>query len=95
MAAGYKTGGRVAGTPNRQTRDVTELLASLGHDPIAAMVRIARNPKASLDLRGRMNAELAHYVYPKRKAVELSGDLRLQSEIEQRLIEGRKRASRE
>jgi hypothetical protein len=23
------------------------------------MVRIARNPKASLDLRGRMNAELA------------------------------------
>jgi hypothetical protein len=38
------------------------------------MVRIATNPKASLELRGRMNAELAQYVYPKRKAVEVAAD---------------------
>jgi hypothetical protein len=37
------------------------------------MVSIALNPDASLELRGRMNAELAQYVYPKRKAVELAG----------------------
>jgi len=74
MALGHKTGGRKAGTPNRQTREISELLESLGHNPIEAMVRIATDPEASLELRGRMNAELAHYVYPKRKAVEVKGD---------------------
>jgi hypothetical protein len=38
------------------------------------MVRIATNRNASLELRGRMNAELAPYVYPKRKAVEVATD---------------------
>jgi hypothetical protein len=32
------------------------------------------DPDASLGLRGRMNAELAQYVYPKRKAVEVAAD---------------------
>jgi hypothetical protein len=73
MAHGVKTGGRVAGTPNRKSKDVADLLASLDFDPIRGMVEIARNPDASLELRGRMNAELAHYVFPKRKAVEHSG----------------------
>jgi hypothetical protein len=74
MALGHKTGGRKAGTPNRKTREISELLESLGHNPIEAMVEIATDPNASLELRGRMNAELAHYVYPKRKAVEVAGD---------------------
>ena len=38
------------------------------------MVRIATDPNASLELRGRMNAEGAQYVYPKRKAVEVATD---------------------
>jgi hypothetical protein len=38
------------------------------------MVRIAIDPEASLELRGRMNAELAQFVYPKRKPVEVAGD---------------------
>ena len=38
------------------------------------MVQIAIEPKASLELHGRMNAELAQYVYPKRKAVEVASD---------------------
>src|SRR6516162_391707 len=67
MALGHKTGGRKAGTPNRKTREIGELLESLGHNPIEAMVQIATDPEASLELRGRMNAELAQYVYPKRK----------------------------
>jgi hypothetical protein len=75
MAFGRKTGGRVVGTPNRKTKEVSELLASLGCDPIQGMAEIAMNMEASLELRGRMYAELAQYVYPKRKAVamELSG----------------------
>jgi hypothetical protein len=73
MATGRKTGGRVAGTPNRKTGDVEELLASLDCDPIRGMAEIARNPEASLELRGRMYSELSQYVYAKRKAVEHSG----------------------
>lgn len=73
MALGRKTGGCVAGTPNRQTRDVQELLASLGCDPIQGMAEIASNPEASLELRGRLNAELAKYVYPKGRAAEHTG----------------------
>ena len=37
-------------------------------------MQIATDPNASLELRRRMNAELAQYVYPKRKAVEVAGD---------------------
>jgi len=77
MATGRKTGGRMAGTPNRKTREVGELLESLDCDPIRGMAAIALNPEASLELRGRMNAELAGYLYPKRKAVEHSGELGL------------------
>jgi hypothetical protein len=73
MAIGRKTGGRKAGTPNRKTKEIGGLLESLGCNPIEGMVRIANDPRASLELRGRMNAELAQYVYPKRKAVEHSG----------------------
>jgi hypothetical protein len=36
------------------------------------MVQIATDPEASLELRGRMNAELAQSVYPKHKAVEVA-----------------------
>lgn len=73
MAIGHKTGGRTAGTPNRKTRDVAALLDSLNCDPIRGMAEIARNSEASLELRGRMNAELAQYLYPKRKALEHTG----------------------
>ena len=37
-------------------------------------MQIATDPEASLELRGRMNAELAQYVYPKRKAVEVASN---------------------
>jgi hypothetical protein len=74
MAKGHKTGARTAGTPNRKTQEVSELLESLGCDPVEGMARIATNEKHSPELRGRMFAELAQYVYPKRKAVELAAD---------------------
>lgn len=70
MAVGHKTGGREAGTPNRKTKEVAELLESLGCDPIAGMAGIAGNQQNPPELRGRMYAELAQYLYPKRRAVE-------------------------
>jgi hypothetical protein len=75
MAKGHKTGGRTAGTPNRKTQEISALLGSLDCNPIEGMARIAMNEQHTPELRGRMYAELAQYVYPKRKAVELKGDL--------------------
>lgn len=71
MALGRKTGGRVAGTPNRRTAEVVARLEQLGCDPLEGMARIAMDEGTPLELRGRMFAELAGYVYPKRKATEI------------------------
>jgi hypothetical protein len=74
MAIGKKTGGRQAGTPNRRTVEVQSRLQELGCDPIEGMALIAMDAANSPELRGRMFAELAQYVAPKRRAMDLSSD---------------------
>jgi hypothetical protein len=72
MATGYKTGGRRAGTPNRRTQEVRDQLEALGCDPIEGMARLALDQANPPELRARMYSELAQYVAPKRKSVDLS-----------------------
>jgi hypothetical protein len=67
-----KTGGRVLGTPNKNSQTLIEKLESLGCDPIEGLAKIAIDPETKLDLRVRCYAELAQFIYPKRKAVDLS-----------------------
>jgi len=74
MAYGKKTGGRVAGTPNKRTSELVDRLEALGCDPVEGMAKIAMDDSNPPELRGRMYAELAGYVYPKRKAVEVKAD---------------------
>jgi len=73
LAIGKKTGGRQAGTPNKRTAAITERLEAIGCDPIEGMAQLAMDSTNSPELRGRMFAELAQYVAPKRKAVEIEG----------------------
>ena len=54
MALGRKTGGLRAGTPSRKNMEIGELLESLGHNPIEAIMKIATDPEGRLELRGRM-----------------------------------------
>jgi hypothetical protein len=70
MAFGQKTGGRKKGTPNRRTAEVVERLAALDCDPLAGMAALAMDEVNAPELRGRMYAELAQYLYPKRRAIE-------------------------
>jgi len=76
-----KRGGRKAGTPNKATQDVKDRLKALGCDPIEGMAFIAREARngegdlRDLQLAGQMYKELAQYVAPKRKAIEVSGSL--------------------
>jgi hypothetical protein len=67
-----KTGGRKSGTPNRDSQALIERLEALGCDPIEGLARIALDPATKIDLKVRCFAELAQYVYPKRKAVDFA-----------------------
>lgn len=53
--------------------DVAKRLRELGCDPIAGMAGFAQDDTVPPALRARMLAELATYIAPRRKAVELSG----------------------
>ena len=77
MAKGKKTGGRVAGTPNKDNQSVMDKLASLKCDPIEGMAEIAITSMADGDyhLAFQCFKELGQYVAPKRKSIEVSGDL--------------------
>ena len=71
---GEHRGGRRAGTPNKATLDVITKLQALGCDPIEGMARIAMDESNAPELRGKMFAELAGYIAPKRKAIDHSSD---------------------
>lgn len=67
--------GRKKGVPNKRTLEVAERLAKMKCDPIMGMARLALDKKNPVELRGRMFAELAQYIAPKRRAIEHSTDL--------------------
>jgi hypothetical protein len=80
-----RTGGRQKGTPNRATKDFQERMEELqrqGLDscPIRVLMELASGKTIDGDeievdaaVRGRAAAELCSYIYPKRKAIEVSG----------------------
>jgi len=72
---GERRGGRTKGTPNKKTQAVIDQLKEIGCDPIAGMAEIALLARNSddLTLAGQMYKELAQYVAPKRKAIEITG----------------------
>lgn len=76
MALGKKTGGRKKGTPNKKSQALMDRLKSLGCDPIEDMALVAKEAKTEGDWNLLLSAskELAQYVYPKRKAVEVTGE---------------------
>ena len=69
-----KTGGRKKGTPNKATQTVREKLDALGWDPIEDLARIAMDLTNPLGDRIRCDIELAQYLYPKRRPVEVSDE---------------------
>lgn len=68
---GQKTGGRVAGTPNKRSAELIERLEALGCDPLEGLAKIAADPTIDMALRARVYADLLPYLYPKRRAVEM------------------------
>src|ERR1043166_8938655 len=73
----YRGGGRRSGHPNNTPahRTVREILASLDHDPIVAMVRQAQDEETAPEIRARLNTDLSCFLYPKLKSIEVKADL--------------------
>lgn len=63
--------GRKKGIPNRKTLMLKEALEQLGHDLPTKITELL--PQLSSDKQMDVYLELMQYVYPRRKAVELSG----------------------
>ena len=74
---------RPAGTPNRPKRQLLALLQEKypGYHPVVEMAAIAHDMTNDVTLRAQMHKEVAQYVTPKLKAIEVqleaSGDLRI------------------
>ena len=82
---GERRGGRQKGTPNKDKLALQELvdkkLKECGYDenfnPVVFMVELAANPMNEVDLRLTAAKESAQYLFPKFKAVQHSGEIRL------------------
>lgn len=67
-------GGRAKGVPNKPTQDLMAICEARGLNVFEAMAELACNEK-DLDKRFHRLSEMAKYLYPKRKEVEMSGGL--------------------
>ena len=74
---GERRGGRKKGTPNKKTSDIQKRLDALGCDPLEGMAKIAEEAmeKKSYSLALMAYKELAQYVAPKRKSVEMKAEV--------------------
>lgn len=70
-----KTGGRTKGTLNWtnqvQAKKVEELCEKYKFDPIESLINLASDPVLAIDLRVGILKELAQYLYPKKKSIEV------------------------
>ena len=67
-----KWGGKPLGFVGKVKRDLLSKCEERGIDVFDEMLKIAMNENNDIALRGAMLKECAQYLYPKRKAIEVS-----------------------
>lgn len=67
--------GRPKGKPNKRTQEIQDRLDELDCDPIEGMAMIAVDPTSDPNLKFQCFKELAQYVAPKRKAIDMNATL--------------------
>jgi len=79
MAGTKGNSGRKKGVPNKRTQSIIDQLVGLNCDPIKGMAKIAKKAMDEGDLHLALAAfkDLAQYVAPKRKSIEVSGELEI------------------
>ena len=83
MAKGKKTGGRVAGTPNKDNQSIADKLEELGCYPLEGMAKIAELAMEAKDYAMALQAfkELGQYVAPKRKSIEMNSHVTFEESL--------------
>ncbi len=71
---GEHRGGRKAGTPNKKTLDLFAQCDAMNINPFDELLKIAADDMIKTDLRLQALKEVASYLYPKRKSVEISNE---------------------
>ena len=74
---GERRGGRSKGVKNKRTQLVIDQLNDLECDPIKGLATIAKKSMDRQDytLAAHIYKELAQYMYPKRRAIEVSAEV--------------------
>ena len=67
--------GRPPGTKNKRTIALEEKLEAMGCDPITFIATVMMDDTNPIDLRMKAATELAPYLWPKRRAMEHTGDV--------------------
>ena len=80
-----KTGGRKKGTPNKKTLEFEKKLNECGFDAIGEAVYLFRNTEDD-SIKANILSNFFKYLYPQRKAVEISGELNNTEPVEVRFI---------
>lgn len=95
--------GRKAGTPNkvnaelfaRLQKHVEDKCGIEGYDPLFALAEIASDEKVDVAIRVKAHADVARYIHPQKKAVEVSGHeggpIEVRSALVERLLSAMKR----
>ena len=72
-AGGKRNGaGRPKGSKNKRSQEIQDRLEDLDCDPIEGMAMITADPTTSPELKFQCFKELARYVAPKRKAMDMN-----------------------
>ena len=70
---GLKTGGRLPGTPNKATTEIRQLLEENfpNYHPVLSLVAIANDLDNDVSIRLQANKEVAKYICPQLKSIEV------------------------
>lgn len=73
---GQKTGGREAGTPNKVSTSIADLIAAKYPDyhPVMALAEIANDKKQDINIRFHCHKEVAKYICPQLKSIEVKNE---------------------
>lgn len=73
MALGKKTGGRVAGTPNKDNLQIVDLFDELEYEPAREVIKILKSGVLDPEVAINAHLKMMKFVHAERKAVEHSG----------------------
>lgn len=71
--------GRKKGTPNKDKKELRDRLNAEfpNYDPLLSLAAIGNDPKTPLEMKITCHKEIAKYIHPQRKAVEIANDIEL------------------